>query len=398
MKFIFREIAEPRTRRKRYFNRCQKNRDASRPGCRLRGRGRGRGKGNHKERRHFNFDRSSLSASPVSEALKVEENEIVQSVTMESPRNCFIEENMKLNTATTSTEIEIADNPVLVKLPPTPPTQAIIEKVLDKLHNHEAVTLVKCLNLEESCNSSMDSFSAPESPVDRFVSSNETEYTSDSTETFDSAFKAIIPVDHLQKVNPLSYFHLRPSLGLDRQHEPSMCPSAYLAETAKIPGFNTALEEFQQKVLKDVPNLNRASSYPKIVFLGTGSCIPNKTRNVSAILVHINENSCMLLDCGEGTYSQLCRFYGNDKIPGILNKLKAIYISHLHADHHLGLFDLLQKRRKINKVSNFLEKCNLNLQQNFFLRKNCSCWLLVKFTIGSICMICAWNGLRTLSS
>lgn len=31
----------------------------------------------------------------------------------------------------------------------------------------------------------------------------------------------------------------------------------------------------------------RDSAYPEFVFFGTGSSIPNKTRNTSAILVHI---------------------------------------------------------------------------------------------------------------
>ena len=279
--------------------------------------------------------------------------EIVELVKMSSPdKSLEVKMNGKEEELNSPSSSKIVDQEVLPKLLPTPPTEELIERVLDKIHNQETPILVKRLHLEDSHDSSsMDSFSAPESPVDRFLSGNETEYTSDSTDTFDSAFRAMVPVDHVQKVNTLSYFHLRPNHGLDRKYEPSLCPQAYLAETAKIPGFTNALEDFQQKVLEEFPNLQRATSYPKIVFLGTGSCVPNKTRNVSAIMVHINEDSCLLLDCGEGTYAQLCRFYGNDKVPGILNKLKAIYVSHLHADHHLGLFDLLQKRRKINKVS-----------------------------------------------
>ena len=41
-----------------------------------------------------------------------------------------------------------------------------------------------------------------------------------------------------------------------------------------------------------------------------------------------------MLDCGEGTFNQLYKIYG-DKTDEILMKLKGIYISHLHADHHL---------------------------------------------------------------
>lgn len=45
----------------------------------------------------------------------------------------------------------------------------------------------------------------------------------------------------------------------------------------------------QLKTLKSEMNSLMGSNpeiYPEFVFLGTGSCIPNKTRNTSAILVH----------------------------------------------------------------------------------------------------------------
>ena len=42
----------------------------------------------------------------------------------------------------------------------------------------------------------------------------------------------------------------------------------------------------------------------------------------------------MLLDCGEGTLGQLWRYYG-DGTPQVLAKLSAVFVSHLHADHHM---------------------------------------------------------------
>lgn len=49
-----------------------------------------------------------------------------------------------------------------------------------------------------------------------------------------------------------------------------------------------------------------------------------------------NESS-LLMDCGEGTAGQISRFYGS-KAPEILKKIKFIGVTHLHADHHLGIF------------------------------------------------------------
>lgn len=59
------------------------------------------------------------------------------------------------------------------------------------------------------------------------------------------------------------------------------------------------------------------------------------------------------MDCGEGTYGQIVRFFG-DSADQELAKIGAVYISHLHADHHIGLIGLLQGRRRA------VESLNLN--------------------------------------
>lgn len=57
----------------------------------------------------------------------------------------------------------------------------------------------------------------------------------------------------------------------------------------------------------------------------------------------------MLLDCGEGTYGQLVRHFGLSYTEKVLADLKAIYISHLHADHHIGLIGVLSARQNLRK-------------------------------------------------
>lgn len=51
------------------------------------------------------------------------------------------------------------------------------------------------------------------------------------------------------------------------------------------------------------------------------------------------------MDCGEGTYGQIVRFFGHEKAAHVLSNLVGVYISHLHADHHIGLIGLLQGRQ-----------------------------------------------------
>ena len=86
------------------------------------------------------------------------------------------------------------------------------------------------------------------------------------------------------------------------------------------------------------------SDYPIVTFLGTGSSIPSKYRNVSNILVETSHNSFIILDCGEGSISQMVRLFGETRSREILRNLKCVYISHMHADHHLGLINIVQYR------------------------------------------------------
>ncbi|XP_035458364.2 uncharacterized protein LOC118281764 isoform X4 [Spodoptera frugiperda] len=155
-----------------------------------------------------------------------------------------------------------------------------------------------------------------------------------------------IPKLELLAGRTLTMYHLRPKKQLDRTAEPKLHIQSYIQETMDVDGFVGSLEQFRHLV--DGMRYARCDSkeYPKVVFLGTGSCIPSKTRNTSAIVLHIDENKSILLDCGEGTFGQLVRFYGPKKVNSFLRTLKAIYISHLHADHHIGLIGVIQARRE----------------------------------------------------
>lgn len=87
----------------------------------------------------------------------------------------------------------------------------------------------------------------------------------------------------------------------------------------------------------------------EIVLLGTGSSQPSKYRNVSAIYIDLFSKGSLLLDCGEGTLGQLKRRYGLDGADEAVRKLRCIWISHIHADHHAGLARILALRCKLLK-------------------------------------------------
>jgi ribonuclease Z len=69
-----------------------------------------------------------------------------------------------------------------------------------------------------------------------------------------------------------------------------------------------------------------------IRFLGTSASRPTVERNVSAIAV-VREGETMLFDCGEGTQRQMMRY-------GVAFALADIFLTHLHADHVLGVLGL----------------------------------------------------------
>ncbi len=72
----------------------------------------------------------------------------------------------------------------------------------------------------------------------------------------------------------------------------------------------------------------------RVTFLGTASSRPTVRRNVSALAVQ-REGDVFLFDCGEGTQRQMMRF-------GVGFTFREVFITHLHADHYLGLPGLLR--------------------------------------------------------
>jgi ribonuclease Z len=82
-----------------------------------------------------------------------------------------------------------------------------------------------------------------------------------------------------------------------------------------------------------------------VFFAGTAGSVPSARRGLPALLVRRGAER-ILIDCGEGTQRQLIRSTG-------LADLTDVFITHLHADHWLGLpgmlksFDLRDRERPL---------------------------------------------------
>lgn len=83
-----------------------------------------------------------------------------------------------------------------------------------------------------------------------------------------------------------------------------------------------------------------------VFFAGTGGSIPTANRGLPSLLVR-RGGERILFDCGEGTQRQLVRSVG-------LADLDAVFLTHFHADHWLGLpgllktFDLRGRERRLS--------------------------------------------------
>lgn len=80
----------------------------------------------------------------------------------------------------------------------------------------------------------------------------------------------------------------------------------------------------------------------KLTIIGCYSATPRTFNNTTSQVLEIN-NHMFLIDCGEGTQVQLRRH----KIK--FNRIKHIFISHLHGDHFFGLVGLISTFRLLTR-------------------------------------------------
>ncbi|GMM33917.1 tRNase Z [Saccharomycopsis crataegensis] len=101
-------------------------------------------------------------------------------------------------------------------------------------------------------------------------------------------------------------------------------------------------------------------STTQVIALGTGSAIPSGHRNVSSTMLRIpfEQNGqikyrSVLLDGGENTLGTIKRIFSPSELHTFFTEeLQCIYLSHLHADHHLGIVSVIEEWIKYKGENN----------------------------------------------
>ena len=132
---------------------------------------------------------------------------------------------------------------------------------------------------------------------------------------------------------------------------PRLPPSVQLSSSSAPLSTFTFLPSIEEPAAPSAdPTENDSDSFtgppmtPAVTVLGSGSAIPGKYRNVSAVALDIDADTRLLFDCGEGTVAQMLAYCTPSEGARSLENTSTVAISHAHADHHNGLLNLLACR------------------------------------------------------
>jgi ribonuclease Z len=188
-------------------------------------------------------------------------------------------------------------------------------------------------------------------------------FPSSNDVTFKSSHQILCSLNYLdERVYPVCEFE--PEKTLENE---ALCNQTFELEPIRKPGqrgipkFDLTKTKLKLKNNTVIDNIKETfdcvkssgfedGSFFNIKFLGTGSMIPSKYRNVSSIAI-TTPGANILFDAGEGTLGQIKRLYGINYREIFLKDLKVVFLSHMHADHQLGLLSVILEWSKSTELT-----------------------------------------------
>lgn len=172
---------------------------------------------------------------------------------------------------------------------------------------------------------------------------------------------------NIHKLQALQQFTIDPS-GVTRDDSNIVSETWSSLYDAEVPQVDVLAGTDKSAVLANeiitllpLANATSLKDHVQVVTLGTGSALPSIHRNVLSNLVRIpylDQDSndirfkSILLDGGENTIGSIIRNYAHNnlqQLSQIFSELRLIYLSHLHADHHLGIISVITAWFDANK-------------------------------------------------
>ncbi|CDR37222.1 CYFA0S01e08592g1_1 [Cyberlindnera fabianii] len=139
----------------------------------------------------------------------------------------------------------------------------------------------------------------------------------------------------------------------DANYDKEVVPLNLRTNTTKQETISTASVSSSEA---DLISTKPLKDQVETITFGTGSALPSKYRNVISNLVRTPYRKdgelhfrSVLLDAGENTIGSMKRTLQLDQIGSYFRELQLIFLSHLHADHHLGIISIIKEWLKYNK-------------------------------------------------
>jgi ribonuclease BN (tRNA processing enzyme) len=93
-------------------------------------------------------------------------------------------------------------------------------------------------------------------------------------------------------------------------------------------------------VFAQSPTPTSSPSRTQVVMLGTGNPAANPDRSGPSVAIVVNDTP-YLVDCGPGVVRRASAAFQKGVAGLVLQKLKTVFVTHLHSDHTLGYADLI---------------------------------------------------------